>query len=536
MKRTSNSFQRLKRPLYVWVIVLLALQGGSNLLSEVAAAEIVTEAATIYYVSPAGNDDNSGTSPGEAWKTIAKVNSMRFNAGDQILFERGGVWHEALVVSSSGLPGNPIAFGSYGSGEKPTFDGDYSIWEMVLIGGNDHLVFRDLTFTHTQQHVIKTGSLPSSNILIENCNFIENAGAAISAASGSENWIVRNNHISGCDRAEQELGYEPCEGGCDSIYINSGARNWEISHNTIRDSCGDAISPSGSGHHIYQNILGPNTSESIGVSPDSGSDDIWIYDNKIFGHDWCGIVVKGTNFKIFRNEIYDNGIDGGIFTNNENVQGLEIYQNLIYDHHNDPGIVIWRGGDYTQIYNNVIINNESGIAIQQNQEGIAFINNIIYSNANIGIDTNGTYGTIWNNDVYQNGIDYAGIEDQKGINYNISQDPLLINETERDFHLQNNSPCIDAGVDVGLDDDFEGTLIPQGVYPDMGAYESGTSSHENEDLNQDGVANILDLQLGTNVFLGAVQDPAVVGRADINHDGLVDNDDLEMVIIKILQP
>jgi hypothetical protein len=48
---------------------------------------------------------------------------------------------------------------------------------------------------------------------------------------------------------------------------------------------------------------------------------------------------------------------------------------------------------------------------------------------------------------------------------NISVDPQFVDPTAPNVHLQSSSPCIDAGVDVG---------IPyQGPAPDMGAFESG---------------------------------------------------------------
>jgi len=76
--------------------------------------------ATTYYVDATnGNDNNSGTSSSAAWKTIAKVNKASFVPGDYILFKRGQVWREMLLVPSSGSSGNPITFGAYGSGDNP---------------------------------------------------------------------------------------------------------------------------------------------------------------------------------------------------------------------------------------------------------------------------------------------------------------------------------------------------------------------------------------------------------------------------------
>ncbi len=81
--------------------------------------------STTYYVSPAGNDANAGTSSGAPWKTAAKVDAFSFNPGDQILFQRGGQWHENLAPASSGTVAAPIVFAAYGdpAQPKPTFVG-----------------------------------------------------------------------------------------------------------------------------------------------------------------------------------------------------------------------------------------------------------------------------------------------------------------------------------------------------------------------------------------------------------------------------
>lgn len=57
---------------------------------------------------------------------------------------------------------------------------------------------------------------------------------------------------------------------------------------------------------------------------------------------------------------------------------------------------------------------------------------------------------------------------------NVIGDPLFVNAAEYDFSLQSGSPAIDAGTMTGLGNspvDIEGTSIPQGSAPDIGAYE-----------------------------------------------------------------
>ncbi len=55
--------------------------------------------------------------------------------------------------------------------------------------------------------------------------------------------------------------------------------------------------------------------------------------------------------------------------------------------------------------------------------------------------------------------------------HSAAQDPRLVDTAGRDFRLRSESPCIDAGVDVGVEKDFDGVAIPQGASPDIGAYE-----------------------------------------------------------------
>jgi parallel beta-helix repeat protein len=101
----------------------------SLLASQVSAAD-------WYVDANSGNDDYLGSSPDTAWRTISKVNSITFNPGDFILFKRGCVWREPLVVSFSGGQGSPITFGAYGEGAKPVINCAKEItgWELYAGG------------------------------------------------------------------------------------------------------------------------------------------------------------------------------------------------------------------------------------------------------------------------------------------------------------------------------------------------------------------------------------------------------------------
>jgi hypothetical protein len=80
-----------------------------------------------FYVANDGDDEGTGTSPGEAWQTLAKVSDSTFQAGDSILLNRGDEWYEALEIPSSGTVENPIVVGNYGTGGLPRILGSIKL-------------------------------------------------------------------------------------------------------------------------------------------------------------------------------------------------------------------------------------------------------------------------------------------------------------------------------------------------------------------------------------------------------------------------
>ncbi len=71
-----------------------------------------------FYLSPRGNDSNTGTSPDQAWQTIDKINSRDFGPGDEILFEGGQTFNGTIVLNMDdyGSLNNKVHFDSYGTG------------------------------------------------------------------------------------------------------------------------------------------------------------------------------------------------------------------------------------------------------------------------------------------------------------------------------------------------------------------------------------------------------------------------------------
>jgi hypothetical protein len=89
------------------------------------------------------------------------------------------------------------------------------------------------------------------------------------------------------------------------------------------------------------------------------------------------------------------------------------------------------------------------MATHNNWGGVPGLNALV-----VTINMVGDEGDIYTTDDINNGAFQTG---------NISIDPQFVDATTPDVHLQPGSPCIDAGIDVGL---------PYlGLAPDMGAFE-----------------------------------------------------------------
>lgn len=91
---------------------------------------------TVYSAGPAGrvfhvdsltgDDANDGLAAANPWKSLDKVNSTVFEAGDKILFKAGSRYQGQLKPQGSGrlVAGRPvpIVIESYGQGERPRID------------------------------------------------------------------------------------------------------------------------------------------------------------------------------------------------------------------------------------------------------------------------------------------------------------------------------------------------------------------------------------------------------------------------------
>ncbi|NTU64452.1 MAG: hypothetical protein HGB05_13900, partial [Chloroflexi bacterium] len=145
------------KTIFRWLVILIFCASFFN-------ARPVRAANTTYYVSTSGNDANTGLTTGTPFQTIAKVNSLNLQPGDNVLFKCGDVWRgEMLMVYESGASGNPITFGSYPDGacaNKPILSGTQPIGGWAASGTPNIYVatLSAATFPHGLNQLFRNGS------------------------------------------------------------------------------------------------------------------------------------------------------------------------------------------------------------------------------------------------------------------------------------------------------------------------------------------------------------------------------------------
>ena len=232
--------------------------------------------------------------------------------------------------------------------------------------------------------------------------------------------------------------------------------------------------------------------------------------------------------------IYDNTVhncqalaspgneDSGGIALDYNVENANVYRNISYDNYG-KGIYIY-GGNNNNVYYNIFYGNDVGITVSapdgQTADGNTIYNNVFYKNYNgdlgAGYNSEIWFGLRGDNNLIKNNILYA---DNNGYAYyytpvdtsgcvtdyncvfqdsgtlcydndngaqtfsqwranyptwdanSVTTDPIMIDPANGDFKIQSNSPFIDAGVYVGLFQDYTRNTVPQGSGVDIGAYE-----------------------------------------------------------------
>jgi parallel beta-helix repeat protein len=407
-----------------------------------------------FYVSPTGNDANSGTSS-SPWKTIQKA-ANTLTAGQTVIVN-AGTYSERVKITRSGNSGSVITFQAQGTVVMQGFN---IAANYIKVAG-----FEMANSPGTGWSDRSNGSgvyLAGSNNEISG-NYIHDTPAAGIYFTGSSN----NNNVS-----SNRIAYA-VECG---IYV-SGSGNLlasnDISHTRdVGGSDADGIRFFGSGNTVRQNYIHAiMLSDSPGQSPHIDAFQTW---------------GPATNYVFEQNLIDKDPSDQQAFTIEGVTQpvGSIIIRNNVFitrgtGYQSDANV-----GDMGLVTNVSIIGNtmvavngsvEYAVWLFQYLSGVVVKDNVVYNHGNsstpyIKVDSGASGLDIGFNSVYTSngqapaGSAYAG--DLWMVN------PQLVNVSGLDFHLQSTSPLIDRGTNISqLPDDYEGTARPVGSLMDIGAFE-----------------------------------------------------------------
>lgn len=443
-------------------------------------AQTSTPSRQAYYVANKdanASDSNNGLYPDYRggkdgpWATIQRAAEMMV-AGD-ITYVRAGTYYEnGIIFTNSGLQDKPITLANF-EAEQVILDGSKSqkgLPGIVISGNNGHYVIRGFTIRNMPDSGIATDpetTTPYQNITILDCILSDNSWSGIELAA-VDGFLIIN-----------------VESYRNAYYgINIGASkdgSLSSAHGVVKNSSFyDHTGKEGHG-------LAFNQTHDIVVS------DSTAWHNRIHGFDVSDWPKKGDlshNIVFERNTSYDNGVAG--FSVNSDSHHI-VYRNNIAWHNgadwagrgSSSGFLCYEGCWHIEWYNNVSVENTDAGFWVADQPGLygtpadsllIFKNNITYNNGRPDWEIRFVLcveGTPWQVIASNNnwggapslntplvaihllgdiGETYTAEEINNGVfqEGNVSFDPKFIDIGASDFHLQPDSPMIDAGIDVGI--------------------------------------------------------------------------------------
>jgi hypothetical protein len=141
-----------------------------GLLAIYAGFGFTNVSAKTYYVSPAGNDADSGTSQAKPWQTIDKINNTTFNGHDSLLLQGGASFTGCLKFAGSNVhstTASRFVVSSYGTGKFTLTSNCTGYNAAVNIDGVSGIILQDA--------IIRAGTTkPEAGVWVQN-----SAGGAI---------------------------------------------------------------------------------------------------------------------------------------------------------------------------------------------------------------------------------------------------------------------------------------------------------------------------------------------------------------------
>jgi hypothetical protein len=405
---------------------------------------------TKFYLSSAGSDANPGTIE-KPWKTLNKIDGYAFAPGDTIFFECRSEFDGGFQIKSSGKASMPIVFTAYSYGPAPIFrNRDYELYNgnAIQIHGS-HIIIEGLYFY----------DCPKSPV----CEDVKTLGAIFIAAGANKN-VVKNceftktpvgiqvygqhNLLTGNYIHDNHIPIRPHWGPMGIIVCTS---NNEISYNRFENYC----APSNEyGHDGGAIEINDGRFEKV---------NLYIHHNYSSGNQ--GFIeniqsdCKSENWLIAYNVCDDYQSWLGL----TNVQNIRVENNTVLRIKKHAGYndFFWFNEDFKPnevfIRNNIFVVGDGISPIYYQGDGI-----LQHHDHNLYYCIDGK--------TFENGETYSVLGTPLGRGEKIAN-PLFVDFANRDLHLRNGSPAIDAGVNLGHKKDFDNNPVPFGGSPDFGAYE-----------------------------------------------------------------
>jgi hypothetical protein len=297
---------------------------------------------------------------------------------------------------------------------------------------------------------------------------IQNQGGArahgVSIPSGGRHVTILDNEIRfGLSQSGLGAGI--------GIYTNS--RNIVIENNEVhRNRRARGMRLTFDDSVVTRNRLAQNGSTGIGFYTAKRSE---MTRNVVLDH--RGVHANGLTIYAHSDDILVEGNivrDGGHAFTVQDSANVTVRNNIL--HANGPVVGIWSGYHRNlRFEHNVIVGADRGPAwaagLTTSPRGMEVDGLHVHNNILAG--TMGTLPGNFSHNIYTR----LGENDQEdrlpeGSVYVDAPERLFMNPAEHDYRPRPGSPAIDAGRDVGVPRDIEGTSRPQGSAPDIGAYES----------------------------------------------------------------
>lgn len=400
----------------------------------------------IYFVIPgAGNasDSNVGTYAAP-WKTIYQPRKVMV-AGDTVYIKGGTFrtsdpahqgWDAVLLLEPEGDPNGtanaPIAYIGY-PGVRPVIEGLGGMRRGIYFdNGVNYYVISNIEFTGygAPLEVRGNGHRLAGNYLHDG---IASEDAVIGITGTSSGLRIYGNYMR--DNGTPEDGH--------GFYIQGFGTNQDIDF----------------GWNQIKNQRGRRAIQLFGHQTGDRITNVNIHDNLITGS--------------IRNNILLGGSDGG----NEILGTIYVRNNIIADA-DDQGLRINDSQGTVYVQNNTFYGNGASgydgnaqIYIERAGAGrITVQNNILYAGAGE------TYYQL------EPGLSPSVLKANNNLVFNagscaawdtgcVNLNPLFINAAGGDFRLSAGSPAINAGIAGAASGDYVGVSRPQGIAPDIGAFE-----------------------------------------------------------------